>query len=369
MRLAVTGGGTGGHVFPAIEVALAARERGSDVSYFGSLRGIEGTQAAKAGVPFRGFPSEPLYRLATPKGLRSAVRMAVAMSRALRALQDERIERVFSSGGYASAPVVSSARKLGIPYVLHEQNSVPGRTNVMLSAGAEAVCTVFEAATRHFPRTRVVRTGMPVRGAFRSSGQGHLPTAHSLESASPILLIVGGSQGSVALNDVAVATAVRMATTPVHWLHLTGTSHFESSRASLERMAYTGPYEIKAYLDEGDMAAAMFSAHVVVCRAGAGTLAELAALRKPSVLVPYPKAFGDHQTANAQEFVQIGAADLLPQQGLSATTLEARIQAWLDDGSRVRAAETALAKWDVPDAIERTLDVALQDTPKVGGAR
>ncbi|MGE0000457.1 MAG: glycosyltransferase [Fimbriimonadaceae bacterium] len=369
MRLAVTGGGTGGHVFPAIEVGLAARASGCEVAYFGSQRGIEGAQAARVNFPFHGFPSEPLYRLASPRGLKSAARMAIAMSRALRSLQEERIERMFSSGGYASAPVVHAARKLGIPYVLHEQNSVPGRTNVLLSAGAEAVCTVFESAARHFPRSRVERTGMPVRGAFRSSGQGRLPTAHSLESASPIVLVVGGSQGSIALNDMAVATAVRMATTPVHWLHLTGTTHFESSRASLERMAVKGPYEIKAYLDEADMAAAMLSAHVVVCRSGAGTLAELAALRKPSVLVPYPKAFGDHQTENAKEFEQIGAADLLPQDGLSATTLEARIQAWLDDGTRVRSAESALAQWDIPDAIERTLNVVLEKKLLAGALR
>lgn len=362
MRLVVTGGGTGGHVFPAIEVGLGARERGCDVLYLGSLRGIEGKQAGQAGIPFRGFPSEPLYRLASPRGIRSALRMAVALSQARKALEAAKTERVFSSGGYASAPVVQAARRLGIPYVLHEQNSVPGRTNVMLSSGAEAVCTVFEATERHFPRARVVRTGMPVRSAFRASGQGRLPSAHSIELAAPIVLVVGGSQGSIALNDVAVATAVRMATTPVHWLHLTGTTHYESSRASLERMAVDAPYEIRAYLDESDMASAMFSAHLVVCRSGAGTMAELAALRKPSVLVPYPHAFGDHQTANAREFERIGAADLLPQVDMSATTLEARIQAWLDDPSRVRAAERALAQWDRPDAIERTLDVALAST-------
>lgn len=355
MRLVVTGGGTGGHVFPALEVALSARELGHDVAYLGSLRGIEGRECVRAGLPFAGFGSEPLYRLASARGIRSAFRLARAASHALRDLQSRRPQAVFSSGGYASAPVVQAARKLGVPYVLHEQNSVPGRTNRMLARDAKAVCTVFESSARWFPGSEVRRTGMPVRREFRGAGQGRLPNEHSLQGSEPIVLVMGGSQGSIALNDIALATAVRMASTRVHWLHLTGTTHFESTRVTLERMAVDAPYEMKAYLDAEEMSAAMFSASVVVCRSGAGTMAELAAMRRPAVLVPFPRAFGDHQTANAREFEAIGAADLLPQGLLSATTLEARILSWLHDPGRAAAAAEALARWDRPGAVDEIL--------------
>ncbi|MBS1721861.1 MAG: UDP-N-acetylglucosamine--N-acetylmuramyl-(pentapeptide) pyrophosphoryl-undecaprenol N-acetylglucosamine transferase [Armatimonadetes bacterium] len=356
-RLVVTGGGTGGHVFPALETAQAAVERGWDVRYLGSLRGIEGGQCEKVGLPFEGFPSGPVYRFWTPKGVRSVLTLLKSTQMALRSLQSERAEAVFSTGGYASAPVVNAARKLGVPYWLHEQNTVPGRTNRLLSHGSEAVMTVFESTSKWFHGCRLVRTGMPIRRALRDSAQGKLPLTHSLEKAAPIVLVVGGSQGAVALNDVALATAVRMARTEVQWLHVTGLTHFESTAASLQKLAVRGDYAIKAYLDADEMASALFSCSVAVCRSGAGTLAELAAFRKPSILVPFPHAFGDHQRLNAVEFADMGAAEVLEQKDMAASTLEPRILSWINDRDARVQAEAALAKWDVPDAVERILDL------------
>ena len=364
MRLIVTGGGTGGHVFPALETAKGALTRGWEVRYLGSLRGIEGEQCRKASVGFEGFPSGPVYRPLSPRGLRSVLRLLQATSSALRSMRDRRPDAVFSTGGYASAPVVNAARKLGIPYVLHEQNTVPGRTNQLLSRGAYAVATVFESAESWFQGCRVVRTGMPIRRELRDSAQGRLPLTHSLEKAAPIVLVMGGSQGSTALNDVALATAVRMASAEVQWLHVTGLSHFESTDSSLRKLAVRSDYAIKAYLDAEEMASALFSCSLAVCRSGAGTLSELAAFRKPAILVPYPSAFRDHQTLNAREFEKIGAAETLPQAGLSASTLEPRIHAWLNDGDRVRAAEDAMSAWDTPDSLDRILGLIAQTVGK-----
>ncbi|MBS1714696.1 MAG: undecaprenyldiphospho-muramoylpentapeptide beta-N-acetylglucosaminyltransferase [Armatimonadetes bacterium] len=364
MRLIVTGGGTGGHVFPALETAHGAVSRGWDVAYLGSLRGIEGEQCRKAGIAFEGFPSGPVYRPFSSRGLRSVLNLLKATSSAVKVLRDRRPDAVFSTGGYASAPVVNAARKLGVPYVLHEQNTVPGRTNQLLGRNAEAVATVFDSAATWFPGCRVVRTGMPIRRELRDSAQGRLPLTHSLEKAAPIVLVMGGSQGSTALNDVALATAVRMASTEVQWLHVTGLSHFESTDSSLRKLAVRSDYAIKAYLDAEEMATAMFSCSLAVCRSGAGTLCELAAFRKPAILVPYPSAFRDHQTLNAREFEKIGAAEVLSQEGLSASTLEPRIHAWLNDHDRVRAAERSMADWDAPDALERILGLIGQSVRK-----
>lgn len=357
MRLVVTGGGTGGHVYPAVEVARAAASRGWEVEYLGSLRGQEGKACGAAGLRFRGFASEPVYRATSLRGLRSLWRLLRSSLDVGRVFRERRPDVVFATGGYAAAPVLQAARKAGVAIVVHEQNSVPGRTNRILGAGAKAVCTVFRATERHFPGARVVRTGMPIRRALRDSAQGRLLLDAESGSVAPLVLVMGGSQGSEALNDMALSTAVRMATTDVQWLHVTGLSHFESTVGTLERMGVRGSYTVKAYLDAEEMASAMFHCSVAVCRSGAGTLSELAAFRKPMVLVPYPHAFGDHQTANAREFLGMGAADLVAQGELDPAGLEGRILAWLTDGERQRSAREAMADWDVPDAVERILGV------------
>lgn len=364
MRLVVTGGGTGGHVFPALETARGAREQGWDVRYFGSLRGIEQKNATGIGLPFVGFPSGPVYKPVSPRGLKSILSLLKATSSAQKELEQWRPDAVFSTGGYASAPVVNAARKIGIPYVIHEQNTVPGRTNRILGRSAFAIATVFESSATFFPGKRVLRTGMPIRKELRDSTQGKLPLTHALDKAAPIVLVMGGSQGSVALNDIVLATAVRMAKCEVQWLHVTGLSHFESTSESLKKLAVRSDYTIKAYLDADEMAAALFSCSLAVCRAGAGTMAELAAFRKPSILVPYPNAFGDHQRLNAEEFVSMGAAEMVLQPDLVASTLEPRIHSWLFDTDKRRAAEQAMESWDVPDSLDQILGLVAQTANK-----
>ena len=355
MRLIVTGGGTGGHIYPALEVAQAARVAGWEVGYYGSERGQERAVVEKARLSFRAFPSQPLYRLTTIKGVKAAFQLARATAGAMRALREDRPDAVFATGGYAAAPVLQAARRLGIPYIIHEQNSVPGRTNLMMSGRAAAVCTVFERAADHFPADKVVRTGMPVRQSLRDCAQGRL-FEHGLSHPAPMVFVMGGSQGSVALNDAALACAVRMARSEVQWVHVTGPDNYETTLASREKLGIRGEYAVHPYLQADDLGAALFSSALCVCRSGAGTMAELAAFRKPSILVPYPHAFGDHQRYNAEEFERIGAAKILPQDELTPLTLEGRIHAWIEDKDAQAAAHQALAAWDLPDATERVLE-------------
>lgn len=357
MRLIVTGGGTGGHVFPALEIALAARRRGDEVLYLGSLRGQEGRACERARLDFAGFPTEPLYSLRSWRGWRAAVGILRATGAARRRVRAFRPDVVFSAGGYSSAPVVGAARGLGVPYVIHEQNSAPGRTNKMFSLQARCVATVFHAASKAFPGARVVRTGMPIRRELRDSAQGKLSFAQERpRPGEPLLLVMGGSQGAAALNDAALATAVRMAEKEVRWLHVTGPSHFESTINSMRRLGVLSRFQIKAYLEAEEMAAALFACDLAICRSG-GSIAELAAFRKPSILVPLPTAIGDHQRLNALEFEAMGAAIILPQADLQPSTLEARILAWLYDEDRRAAAASALAEWDAPDAVDHILSL------------
>ncbi len=359
MKVIVTGGGTGGHVYPALEVALKLREQGDDVQYWGSLRGQEGRACERANIPFRGFPSQPLYKVTSVRGMKGALGLARASVMVRAAMHQFRPDVVFSTGGYASAPVVYAARGMHVPYIIHEQNVVPGRTNRILGQTAFQVCTVFKNGGENFPAGKVTRTGMPIRPEFRSD-QVSMGLAQSLPADAPMLLVMGGSQGAQSINEAALATAVRMTQTKAQWLHITGPKHYDGMLGSLDRLAAKDMYELRAFLDAPEMAAAMFGAQIAICRSGAGTLAELAAMRKPSILIPYPYSFGDHQRLNAQEFVDMGAADMLDESNLDPATLEKRIQDWVSDEERLAQAKQSLMNWDVTDSVQSIVDIVRQ---------
>lgn len=357
MRLTVTGGGTGGHVFPALETAKAARDLGWQVEYLGSLRGQELNACAKEGMPFVGFPSRPLIRPLSFEGAKTFILMARAIQMATRTLSETRPDAVLTMGGYSSAPVVTAAKRLKIPIIVHEQNSVPGRTNLMAAKKAVKVCTVFHAAAQHFDRTKTIRTGMPIRSRLREASYGTLPFNSPWAAGRPAVLVMGGSQGAAALNDVSLATAVRMARAGIQWIHLTGPSHYENALDARQKLSVGDDYDIKAFMDEEGMAEAFSACEMAICRSGAGTLTELAAFRRPSILVPYPKAFADHQKVNAQEFVGIGAAMMVDQKDLDPAGLEGRILSWLHDRDLHDLAQKAMAEWDIVDSTSRIIKV------------
>jgi len=356
LRLIVTGGGTGGHVFPALEIARTARERGDTVLYLGSLRGMERRACERAGIEFLGFPSQGLPKRPTLAALRIALQLLRSSNMAKRALQRFRPDVVFSTGGYASAPVVAAARSRRVPYVLHEQNTVPGRVNRMFAGSAKAVAVVFRTGHERFAPVQVVRTGMPIRRELRDCSQGRLPFSQASQGSAPIVFVVGGSQGAARLNDVAIATATRMARHSIQWLHVTGPDGYHATLESMRKLAIQSQYEARAYLEAEEMATALFSCTLVLGRSG-GSLAEVAAFRKPSILVPYPFSMGDHQRLNALEFQEMGAALIIENADLTPATLESRILLWIEDAPMRARAQEALAEWDIPDATDRIMSL------------
>lgn len=351
MRLIVTGGGTGGHVYPALEIARSATARGHDVMYFGSLRGQEKAVCEREGVMFRGFPSEPFYGLRSVRGWRSGWNLFWAGRKAKKAMSHADIDAVFSTGGYSSSPVVSAARALEVPYVILEQNSLPGRVNKRAGPTAHAVCTVFRATEPHFADSTTIRTGMPLRSELRTAASVPMH-----RYGKPQVIVMGGSQGAETLNEAILLAAQAMGP-DIRWLHLTGKAHFESVAARAAMELGHLEYEVRAFLDGPEMADALAESWVAVCRSGAGTLSELAAFQIPSVLVPYPLAFGGHQLVNAREFESLGAATVIEQTALSPSRLEEAITGWVGDEDRRKKAGEALASWDMPEATETILDL------------
>ncbi|MBS1718958.1 MAG: UDP-N-acetylglucosamine--N-acetylmuramyl-(pentapeptide) pyrophosphoryl-undecaprenol N-acetylglucosamine transferase [Armatimonadetes bacterium] len=351
MRLAVSGGGTGGHVYPALEIARHAISLGDEVFYLGSHRGQEGAACQAAGIPFQAYPAEPLWSLKTPQGWKAAMKLLQSVGMAKTYLRSAKPQALLSTGGYSSAPALAAARRLGIPFVIYEANSAPGRTHRMFARDARAFCTLFKSTSTRLPNVRTIRTGAPIRKALREAAKDLHPDG--------LVLVVGGSQGSAFLNER--VPELRDHVEGGRFLHAFGKKNFTAEIAEQSN----AEYERVAYLESEAITKAYQSASVVIARSG-GTLAELALFRTPSVLVPLPTSADGHQRHNAEEFFSMGAATLIDQSSWSAEAAAAAVNRWLQDGDARGMAQSALAEWDIPDATERVYEqLATKSAPRL----
>jgi UDP-N-acetylglucosamine--N-acetylmuramyl-(pentapeptide) pyrophosphoryl-undecaprenol N-acetylglucosamine transferase len=351
VKLIVTGGGTGGHVYPALEIAQEARSRGIDVVYFGAERGQEKYAAPASGFPFFGLPSGPIYSMRNPVGWKALLNLWKCRGHAKALLRAAGAEAVFSTGGYSSAPVVSAAVSLGLPLVIHESNSVPGRTNRLFARHAKAFTTVFRSTSQFFDRPHVVRAGQPVRKRIRE-------IVREPNGAAPMVLVLGGSQGSRFLNELANEVSKRMGA-EVQWLVAAGQKELPLMRVRPDFVGNQYHVRWEPYLDEPQLVEAYARAALVLARSG-GTLAEFAACRLPSVLVPLPSSADEHQLHNAREFEAMAAADCLVQSLATADAVIQSIRSWIGDTDRKEGAAKSLADWDLPDATHTITDLILQ---------
>lgn len=322
------GGGTGGHLFPGIAVAeeLQHESPGARCVFVGSGRTLEQPLVSKRGFEYATIPAEP-WRQLFRNPLRFAWRNWKALQAAKQLLREHQPRAVIGLGGYASAPLVWAAGQTGIPTVLLEQNSVPGRANRWLSRRADLVCLSYAESVAGFRRsTKTVLTGNPLRRELCQ-----WPLARE-EPTRPTLLILGGSQGAQPLN-AAVPFAIAELQPLLHgWVvrHQVGTGHVAEWQAVYAREQLQ--VEVVDFIS--DMRAAYAEATIVVSRAGATTLAELACAGLPSILVPYPQATENHQRKNAEALMQAGAAEMVPQHAdpqLTAAQLTLVLKQWLVD--------------------------------------
>lgn len=344
MRVVVTGGGTGGHVYPALEVALEARRNGDEVLYLGSLRGQEGSLAAANDILFHGFPALPLVGLKSVAGAKAVLALVKSTAMARSRLAVVKPDIVFSTGGYSAAPVMLAAKTLGIPLALHACDAIPGRALRMVSDAALTITCTFRSTPENVPesvRKKLVRTGHPVREELRS----RLQEARSGERDGPIFAF-GGSQGSAFLNDLLPKLAAKIPESS--FLLSAGKGQFEKVAAQ------TLPDNLKVvpFLEAAAMARALGEAPLVIARSGS-SISEIAVSRVPSILVPLPSSADDHQAHNAEEFETMGVATILkqPSSGIAEeTTLIAAqnaISHWL---SSPRDQEGVFAEWDNANA-------------------
>ena len=341
----VAGGGTGGHLFPGIAVAecLTSEPEGT-VLFVGSAFGIEARVVPQTRFDFRALPIRGLRGRGWRGALQLAWQLPAAVARAWRIIGEFRSQVVLGVGGYASFPVVVAGWLRGVPSVLLEPNATPGLANRALAILARRVCTTFPEAGSFFPDSKVLQTGNPVRT---------FATAEVDKRDGFSLLVFGGSQGAKRINDAlcTAAATLQAEISGLRIVHQTGTSDHENVRERYTELNV--PAEVHPFIE--DMGLAYAEADLVICRAGATTVAELCALGKPAILVPYPFAADDHQRANAEGLVSRGAGILILDQELTGERIAAMVVELAKDRSRLRQIETAVRSLAVPDAAERVV--------------
>jgi len=334
MKLLLAGGGTGGHLFPAIALAeqLRSEDPQGEVLFVGTERGLEARM-----LPDLGWMLETIEMSGwAGRGFIARVKVLGQLLKSLG--QSRKILRNFDPdvvvgvGGYASVPVLLAAKTLGIPYVVHEQNAWPGLANRLLGLWAKRVCLSFDEADRAFHRSATVLTGNPVRAAME--------TCPNIDDERLCLLVFGGSQGARALNRAVVAALPLL----VEWrgkleiIHQSGEQDYEET---LQGYRNNGWQDMEVMPFIKDMTGAYARSTLIVCRAGATTLAELTACGRPAILVPYPHAAAGHQSTNARALAAKGAAMTLEEADLTPERLASLISGLLHDRTSIKTMASA----------------------------
>jgi UDP-N-acetylglucosamine--N-acetylmuramyl-(pentapeptide) pyrophosphoryl-undecaprenol N-acetylglucosamine transferase len=354
--IAIACGGTGGHLFPGLAVAEQLARRGATVTLLISSKEVDrqGVRTAPKIFEIVTLPAVGLSRGRALAFVRGFVRSYRAARRHFRFRPPH---AALAMGGFTSAPPVLAAKRSGAPTFLHESNSIPGRANRWLSWFVDQAFVGFPQAETRLHNRRVTVTGTPVRPQFHARDPGACRMALGLDPDRPVLLVTGGSQGAGGINEIIAQTLplLSQGSPRLQLLHLAGpndTVKIRQACAALNLRAV-----VHSFLAEMELA--LGAATVAVSRAGASSLAELAAMRVPAVLVPYPAATDNHQFCNARAFEQTGAARLLEQNQAAPAALARLILELIDQAAERGKIQAALARWHTPEAAGRIAEALL----------
>jgi UDP-N-acetylglucosamine--N-acetylmuramyl-(pentapeptide) pyrophosphoryl-undecaprenol N-acetylglucosamine transferase len=347
MRAILAGGGTGGHVIPALAIAQELRARhAAEVKFIGTPRGLETRLVPAAGFELALIEVGALKNVGLARRLSTLWQLPAAVLRSRRILHDFRPGVVIGVGGYASGPAVLAAEMAGIPTLLFEPNRVPGFANRMVARWASAAAVQFPETTRCFRNAQV--TGTPVRKEFFE-----IPPRPA--GAPATLLVFGGSQGAAALNRVMMESAAALQQAGVSLIHQTGERDYNQVQAAYQQSGFSA--EVTAFIDR--MLQAFARADLLLCRSGASTVAEVAAAGKPAIFVPFPRAADDHQRRNAEALVEAGAAVLIPEAELTAANLVKTVGELLADKDKLGRMAAAAHGLSHPNAAQDIAGMAV----------
>ena len=359
VRVVIAGGGTGGHLYPGIAVAheLRSRRPDADISFAGTARGIEARVIPREGFELDLLRSSGLKGKSIADRARGAALIPLGLADAWRIVSKRRPDLVIGVGGYSSGPVVMVAALRGVPTMLLEQNAVPGLTNRWLGRVVKAAAVTFDS-TQAFFGSKAFVSGNPVRPEFFATTGPQQESGVDDQTSVTRVLVFGGSQGAHAINVAMVEAAAQLAAGGSHLrlVHQTGERDVEMVRTAYRQAGLQADVEPFLY----DMGGQLGSADVIVCRAGATTLAEITAAGRAAILIPLPTATDDHQRRNAEALAAAGAANVLLQKDLTGPLLAQRLLALAGDPQRRRQMASAAKSLARPDAARLIVDRAIE---------
>lgn len=353
VKILISGGGTGGHIFPALSIADACRRRfDADILFVGAEGRMEMERVPAAGYPIKALPVAGFNRKNLLKNFSVLLKLRKSLRLAKSILKDFQPDIAVGVGGYASGPMLKAAQKAGIPTVLQEQNSYAGVTNKLLASKAKAICVAYDGMERFFPADRIVATGNPVRKSLLdgSVSPAEDREAFGLSPDAPTLLVVGGSLGALTINESLERSVGPLVERGIQVIWQTGKSFFPRAEECVKDLkgAVALPFI-------PDMRSAYAAATLVVSRAGAGTISELELLGKPCILVPSPNVAEDHQTKNAQALASRGAAVLVPDAECRERLLPV-VEELIGNKAKLSAMHDAILAMAYPDSDEKIVD-------------
>ncbi len=350
MRIVLTGGGTGGHAYPAISIGRAIRSEVPDCEllYIGSRNGMEEGMAASAEIPFVGLTSRKLGRMLSFDTILTALSLGKGFVEALGTLRRFKPDLVIGTGGYVAASVVLAQALRGGKSLIHEQNMVPGRTNSLLAKFASRICVSFEDALKCFPAGRTVFTGLPVRPELLKVPERTVSRRKlGLDPEKFTVLVFGGSQGAQTLNRAVASALPRLKGMPIQLFHQAGKRNFGEAEESAKSAGWAD-YHLRAFVE--DMAAAYGAADLIVCRSGASTVCEITIVGLPAIFVPYPFAITNEQRLNAKYVADHGGAAVIEDAEFTGDALANHIERFLNAPEELQRMAEASKKLGRPNA-------------------
>ncbi len=355
-RIIISGGGTGGHIFPAISIANAFRERFPDteVLFVGAENRMEMEKVPAAGYRIVGLPVAGFNRKQIWKNIAVLLKLRKSIRIARQTIREFRPDVVVGVGGYASGPTLRAAEKAGIPTVLQEQNSYAGVTNKLLSKKAACICVAYPEMGKFFPKEKIVLTGNPVRQDLQDiqGKQDEALAFFGLDPSKKTVLVVGGSLGARTINRSIIKGLPEIAASDVQWIWQTGKYYFEDAQKALAEFP-GAPVHLTAFISRMDLAYAV--SDLVVSRAGAGSISEFSLLGKPVILVPSPNVAEDHQTKNAMALVKEQAAILIRDAEAESRLVPETLQVVRNE-ERVAELSSNIFRLALPDAASKIVD-------------
>ncbi|MDE7180676.1 MAG: undecaprenyldiphospho-muramoylpentapeptide beta-N-acetylglucosaminyltransferase [Muribaculaceae bacterium] len=331
-KILISGGGTGGHIFPALSIANAIKRRlDADILFVGAENRMEMEKVPAAGYPIKGLPVAGFDRKRLWRNLGVLLKLRKSMTMARDIVKEFKPDIAIGVGGYCSGPTLKAAQKAGVPTLIQEQNSYAGVTNKLLAKKARRICVAYDDMERFFPAESIIKTGNPVRKDLTRSDldAGKARESFGLAAERPTLLIVGGSLGARTLNESLERDIRRLTDAGIQVIWQTGKNFGDRGQKAAKGLKGT---VVTPFIT--DMASAYAAADVVVSRAGAGAISELEILAKPCILVPSPNVSEDHQTKNARALSDRGAAILIPDAEATDKLVDAAISLMQDKKAR-----------------------------------